>query len=188
MKKIKENWKVLLAGLGGLALGMAFIIGGTTYAFQGNPGPKISDEERTEIFAALENNDYNAWKEVVGEECPMIEKITEENFTKLAEAHKLMEDGKFEEARKIREELGLRGGPGMGPGPKAENREEIQNALENNDYSAWKEATEGRRISEEISEEEFSQLAESHNLRKEGKFQESRQIMEELGLRGKRGR
>jgi len=193
MRKIKENWKVFLAGLGGLALGIALVVGGTTYAYQGSQGPKMDDEQRSAVFEALENSDYNAWKEAVGEESPILDKITEENFAQLAEAHKLMQEGKFDEARAIREELGLRGGaggPGIknGNGPNAEEREKIQNALENNDYNAWKEAAAGRRVSKEITEDEFSKLVEAHNLRKQGKFLEAKTIMEELGLKGRHGR
>ncbi len=62
---------------------------------------------------ALENNDYAAWKELIGDR-PGAEKITEENFPKLVEAYNLMQAGKYEEARQIKEELGI----GFGPGAK----------------------------------------------------------------------
>jgi len=74
----------------------------------------INEEARM----ALENNDYNAWAEAVAG-TPIADKINESNFSKLVESHKLMLEGqaKFEEARKIREELGFgigrRGGEGM---------------------------------------------------------------------------
>lgn len=57
---------------------------------------------------ALANNDYNAWKEAMSER-HTAEELSEEEFAKLAEAHRLMNEGKYEEARAIQEELGLSG-------------------------------------------------------------------------------
>ncbi|MCK4554685.1 hypothetical protein KAU19_07055 [Candidatus Parcubacteria bacterium] len=51
---------------------------------------------------ALGANDYQAWVEAVGEDCPMAEKINEGNFNRLVEAHELRE-----QARSIMEELGV---------------------------------------------------------------------------------
>ena len=73
------------------------------------------------VKAALEASDYEAWLEAVGEDCPILDKINQDNFFQLAEAHKLRE-----EARVIMEELGIekgqfkhkfkhRGLGGMGP-------------------------------------------------------------------------
>ena len=65
---------------------------------------------------ALDNNDYTAWSEAVAGS-PVADKINEDNFSKLVESHKLMQEGqiKFDEAQKIREELGLNIGRGFGP-------------------------------------------------------------------------
>lgn len=78
-----------------------------------------TEEEHEAIEKAIEENDYNAWKELVGEK-GIANKITEENFAKFAEAHRLMEEGKTEEANAIRAELGLGTGRGDkdGHGPK----------------------------------------------------------------------
>jgi hypothetical protein len=52
--------------------------------------------------------------------------INEGNFNRFAEAHKLMEAGKNDEANKIRQELGLgqggKNGQGLGNGQKGQNR------------------------------------------------------------------
>lgn len=75
-----------------------------------NKAHKMFDLERREaVLAALEAGDYSAWLEVVGEDCPLTDKITEDNFFKLVEAHNLMQ-----EAREIMEELGITKGMGMG--------------------------------------------------------------------------
>lgn len=63
------------------------------------------EEHRQKVEQALENADYQAWKQVIsenGHEDFLAEKITEENFPKFVEMHKHMK-----EAEKIAEELGL---------------------------------------------------------------------------------
>lgn len=75
--------------------------------------PFYSEERHTAMEEAFKNNDYEAWKTLMTENrrtAKVIEVITEENFDKMVEIHELMEAGKYEEAQKIREELGI----GMG--------------------------------------------------------------------------
>ena len=67
---------------------------------------------------AIENNDYDAFVEAV-KGSPMEErlgdKVTKDNFDKFVEMHNLREDGKYDEARVVGNELGLErlGGLGM---------------------------------------------------------------------------
>lgn len=71
---------------------------------RGNP------EHRQEAIEALENEDFDEWKEAIsqdGREPKVLETINEENFDKFVEMHKLMQDGETEEAEAIRAELGL---------------------------------------------------------------------------------
>jgi hypothetical protein len=56
-------------------------------------------------LAAIKAGDYNAWVQAVGEDCPMLEKINEDNFSRYTEAHNYME-----QARAIFEELGIKKG------------------------------------------------------------------------------
>jgi hypothetical protein len=46
----------------------------------------------------------------------MSEGVTEANFARFAEAHKLMQAGKADEAKVIFDELGIKRGNGMGKG------------------------------------------------------------------------
>ena len=71
-------------------------------------GPNYSPERHQKMVQALENNDYNAWKELMNGQGRILEVINEENFSKFAEARKLALEGKYDEANQIREELGLR--------------------------------------------------------------------------------
>lgn len=64
----------------------------------------IFAEKHETVKVALEANNYDAWVEAVGEDCPMLEKINQDNFPRLVEA-----DGYMEQARGIFEELGIEG-------------------------------------------------------------------------------
>lgn len=56
------------------------------------------------IKAALDANDYNAWVKAVGEGAPILEKINQDNFSKLVEAN-----GYMEKAQAIMAELSIQG-------------------------------------------------------------------------------
>ena len=110
---IGTSMLVATAGLVGSALYVS--------AYQGNPnvkGPNYTTERHTAMTKAFENNDYNAWKELMAGRGRATQVINEGNFSRFAEAHKLALEGKTEEAKKIRAELGLglRNGDGQGRG------------------------------------------------------------------------
>lgn len=92
-----------IAILGASVMGVA--------AYQGDytvKGPETSTERHEAMEVAFANNDYAAWKELMGDRGRVTEVITEENFAKFAEAHRLAEAGDYEGADAIRAELGLR--------------------------------------------------------------------------------
>ncbi|HPN96926.1 MAG TPA: hypothetical protein PLK35_04130 [Candidatus Moranbacteria bacterium] len=98
--------------LGVLTLAGIGIIGGNLYAsaYQGDAGkngPNYSPERHEKIVSAINNNDYNAWKELMGNRGRVSQMINEQNFPRFAEMKRLMWEGKNDEADKIREELGL---------------------------------------------------------------------------------
>jgi|SRR3989344_7788881 len=110
-------------GLGTLAivLGTAGIFAGTALAYQGDPStpcPNHSGERHEAMENALETNNYEAWKNLMQGKGRISQVITEQNFSKFAEIHKLMEEGKVAEAQQIRQELGLglQNGQGKGAG------------------------------------------------------------------------
>jgi len=113
-------------------LGLILTAGiGSTYAFSGSESrpdfKNLTDEQKQEmqarheeaqakhedIAAAIELGDYDLWLETVGSDSPMAEQVTEEEFPTLVQAHGLMQEGKekFEQARNIREDIGLKAGP-----------------------------------------------------------------------------
>lgn len=107
----------MLGALGLLGLGAVALATGT-YAYQGNPakfGPNYTPERHEAMQKAFENKDYAAWKTQIGER-GAARKVTEQNFARFSEMHKLMLEGKTIEANAIRAELGLGQGGGQGKG------------------------------------------------------------------------
>ena len=105
---------------------------GNRPALAGKNRPELTDEQKSEmeakrsemetkmtaVRAAVTAGDYNAWvkaQQAIDEDCPLLTKITADNFSRYAEAQKLRE-----QAMAIDKELGLeemgRGGHGWGMG------------------------------------------------------------------------
>ncbi len=110
-------------GIGALALvmGLTALSAGSALAYKGDPavkGPNYSADRHAAMLEAFENKDYSAWKNLMQNHGRVTQVVTEANFAKFAEAHNLALQGKFAEAQKIRQELGLGlGSPnGMGAG------------------------------------------------------------------------
>jgi len=166
-------------------------IAGASYAYQGNPevqGPNYSPERHKAMETSLEEGNYRAWEELMGDRGRVAEVVTEENFAKFAQAHKLVEQGDLEGAREIREELGLnqgfqRGGLYKnGKGVDSETREKMWQALETGDYESWKNLKSDRPFVQGLSQEDFEKLVEVHNLRQEGNFEKASKIKDSLGM------
>lgn len=137
--------KVIFGGL----IGLAILAGTITTAKAGQKwgGKNLSEEEKTEMKTEMDerraemeqkraemqdifaNNDYDAWESLMQEKASEMQKrvdefsaqINNETFKKLNEIHRLVADGKYEEARELREKLGEMGlgmdcGRGMGKG------------------------------------------------------------------------
>jgi len=111
---------ILGASAFALILGGFLLINGVS-AYRGDinvKGPNYSADRHEKMLAAFKNNDYQAWKASMGENGGRAAQvINQDNFAKFAQSHQLMLEGKYEEAQKIRQELGL--GQGMGRGGRA---------------------------------------------------------------------
>lgn len=111
--------KFLTLGLTGLILGGLLFIPQEANAYRGNPavkGPYYSEERHAAMEKAFDSNDYNAWINLMNGRGRVTQVINKDNFSKFSQIHRLMEQGKIEEAKKIRTELGLglRNGSGFG--------------------------------------------------------------------------
>lgn len=64
-----------------------------------------------------------------------------------------------------------------------ENRDTMRQALEAGDYAAFKIAVAGTPLADVIdTEEDFKQFAKAHALKQEGKWDEAKTILDELGV------
>ncbi|MDD5464436.1 MAG: hypothetical protein PHP62_04765 [Candidatus Moranbacteria bacterium] len=105
--------KSIALGMLGIAVAGAIAYSTKALAYGGDPnqkGPNYTPERHEQMDQAFESNDYNAWKSLMNGRGRVSEVINESNFNRFAEIHKLMEEGKTDEANKIRQELGLRQG------------------------------------------------------------------------------
>jgi hypothetical protein len=96
--------------IGVIALVSAAGVAYAAYAYQGDPGsrgPNFSQQRYEAMQKAFENNDYNAWKDLMDGKGEVSQVINEGNFSRFSEMHRLMAEGKYDEANQIRKELGL---------------------------------------------------------------------------------
>ena len=112
----------IITGTFAIALAVVTLVSASSaFAYQGDPsvqGPNFSPERHEAMLKAFDSGDYQAWKDLMGDHGRVAQFINEENFAQFAQAHKLAQEGKLEEAREIRAELGLgmRNGAGKGQG------------------------------------------------------------------------
>lgn len=181
----KKLFKIGIA-VAGLVITTA-VVAGATYAHSNIGKDGKFAQRNAEYIGMIENDDFDAWKEMMQNKGIDESLITEENFAKMKEVHQLVQDGNYEEAKAIKEELGELGfgrKGRMGKNFDPEKREAVMTALDNNDYQAWKEAV-GEEHASEVTEDEFPRLIEAHGLMQEGKekFEQARNIREDIGLK-----
>jgi len=104
----------------------AFLLTEKVSAYQGDyaqKGPDCDSEKHEAMEKAFENNDYQAWTGLMEGKGRVTQVITEDNFARFAEAHRLAEEGNYDAADAIRQELGLRtrDGEKVGAGYKQGN-------------------------------------------------------------------
>jgi hypothetical protein len=116
-----KSRNLLFGGL--IAATMLAGTAGIADAYRGDhavKGPLYSAERHAAMTAAFRNNDYDAWKKLMEDRgrTRVTQIINKDNFPRFAEAHRLALEGKPDDAKKIRAELGLglRNGTGMGQG------------------------------------------------------------------------
>ena len=102
-----------VVGVTGLA------VAGSVSAYQGDytqKGPNCTTERHEAMQKAINNVDYESWKNLMVGKGYVNQVINKDNFAKFAQAHKLAEQGKYAEADVIRKELGLRTSDGQNVG------------------------------------------------------------------------
>jgi hypothetical protein len=146
--------------------------------------------------SAIENGNYQAWKAAVisiqGK--GIADFLTEERFNIIVRAYKMQKSGDISaanallESAKVPEGMFLGGGMNLGKSVADNIAEEKQAALMETygakDYDAWKKLMDerGGKILEVINENNFARFADAKILQSEGKNEEAKSIMNELGL------
>lgn len=102
-----------------LTLAFSFITANKALAYRGNPavqGPNCSSDQYQAIQKAINNKDYNTWKKLMGDRGVARIIDNQKEFEKFLQMRKLTLEKKYDEAAKIRAELGLGIGGGMARG------------------------------------------------------------------------
>jgi hypothetical protein len=93
-----------------ISAGILFITAPNALAYRGDEnvqGPDCTPERHEAMTQAFNNNDYNAWKELMNGKGRITQVINEGNFAKFSQMHQLRLEGKTDEANQLRTELGL---------------------------------------------------------------------------------
>ena len=165
---------------------------GVSYTLAHDDNGSFSNSEKHgAVKEAIENNDYTAFAEAVGEDAKILETINENNFNAFVEAKALLHDGNKEGAEEIFEELGVEkrfGKHKRGHHGDSEKHEAVKAAVEAEDYNAFIAAVgEEAPFLETITEENFPVFVEIHELKEAGDFEGAKALAEELGLNYKKG-
>jgi hypothetical protein len=110
--------------------------------------------------------------------------LTEEQIEAFETARELRESGDFEAARDTLLDAGV-DEETIKSVKKAmhETRDAIRAAVEANDYDAFKTAAAGTPLIEAVdTEEDFARFIEAHTLREDGKWDEAKVILDDLGI------
>lgn len=103
--------KSLLIGLFSLGVG-AVLASQIAFGHSGGvseaTGRSFFNPERHEIVEkAIELGDYRLWEEMMPERAGVRDFVNEQNFDRFAQMHEFMEEGEYEKAEEIMEELGM---------------------------------------------------------------------------------
>ncbi len=110
--------------------------------------------------------------------------LSETQVEALREAQDLRKEGKSDEAKELLVEAGIDEGA-MESLREAMHmaRQAMHDALAAGDYDAFKIAVEGSPLADIVtSEKDFEEFAKAHELKKEGKYTEAKEILTELGI------
>jgi len=160
------------------------IVAGISSAHTG--GFKIFNSEKHQALkTALDNRDYTAFADVLGNDHPKLDKITEENFDRFADAKELKAAGDYEGAKAIYTELGFDKGFGhkLHGFYSKEKHAAMKAAIENNDYEAWLAAVgEDSYKADGVMAENFGTFVEMHKLFEAGDIEGATALSEKLGF------
>jgi len=156
-----------------LTVGPIFVSAVLTFSAQQNAAVQAKNST---IEAAIINNDYATWSSLVNDE-KLKAKITAQNFPQYAEAYRLLQQGKLEEADLIKKQLSL----------KQEfqvteiKSQLINNAIANNDYNAWRSIV--GTENPQVTADNFSTYAKAYTLLAQGNLNKADILKRSIGVK-----
>jgi len=139
------------------------------------------NENRAAVEDAIRNKNFKAFSAAIAGS-PAEENIgTEKAFRAIIEAHNLHREGKHKLAKQALEDAGIER-----PYHKSIHapRAEFRNAIENGDWAEFQQASQGKQIAKIINtEDKFNAFVEAYELRRNNRYEEANEIMEDLGLK-----
>lgn len=118
---------------------------------------------------------------IAGPQSEWFQNLSESDQETLREARQLHRAGEHDEARELVEDAGIEL-PQEVLDRKA-SKMAVKEAIENNDYDAFVEATEDKSWADRVTEDVFETFVEAHELREDGDKEGARALIKELGLR-----
>lgn len=128
------------------------------------------------INQAILSGDYNTWRSLIEDE-DLKAKVTAANFSQYAEAYRLLQQGKVEEADLIKKQLDLKK-----QFQEAVSKSQLINeAVANNDYAAWRSIV--GSAEPQINEGNFSGYAKAYQLIARGNLKKADTVMKNIGVK-----
>jgi len=109
-----------VAALLGAGFAAAMTVSADTGLGHGAIRGRCDTDQHEAVEQALEDGDYDTWKDLVGDRGRIADVVNADNFNTFADMHEAMEEGDTETARELRSELGLGIHPADGTGFQGE--------------------------------------------------------------------
>ncbi len=146
-------------------------------------GPECQNHAAVE--EAIRNNNSKAFRAPAKKRSRADKLNTRKEFSAITTAHNLRRDGKHKQARQTLEEIGIEY-PGRNT-RKHKRDANIKGAIEKNNWTQFKQMSEGKRIGNIINtRDKFELFVEAHELHQMNRHAEAHQIMSRLGLHHKK--
>ncbi|MFA6995592.1 MAG: hypothetical protein WC249_04310 [Patescibacteria group bacterium] len=132
-------------------------------------------QKNSAIEAAILNNDYITWSSLVSDD-NLKSKINAGNFVQYADAYRLLQQGKVEEANIIKKQLALK----QNFAALAVKSQAIEAAIDGNNYTAWRAAVGNSET--KVDSSNFTAYVESYKLIRQGNLAVAQPLQRVIGL------
>jgi hypothetical protein len=177
-KKIMTKKKNILVGSFTAVVAAGAIAASVTNAsFDGD------EARRNAVERALNSRDADAFHDATQGSTWADNIDTEKEFDAIVLAYDLRQNKKYKQAREVLERAGIEHPGRVGVhGPRVD----VRDAVEHGDWHEFQQVSKDKYIGKIINTpEKFSQFVEANELHKAGRHNEARDIIQQLGLKGR---